>query len=211
MKLTETIVAGLVLAAGKNELVVSDNATTGLYFRIRRGAKGKIRRTWFFRYAGGKPSVDYPATNLTAGRKWAGQLQAKVRLGGNPAQERREGKDRALATMGAVLPGYLEHKRPLMRLPSYDQGQRHLAKYYAPLHRYPLTAITLAIVSTRTAAIAVESGATTAKNSWRSLHALLVWCIRHGLISSNPAVGIELLPDRKRDRILSATSSQRYG
>ena len=205
MKLTEKAVAELTLDPSKGERVESDEDTTGLYFRIRRGAKGKIKRTWFFRYAGGKPSVDYPAYNLAAARKWAGQLQAQVRLGGNPAQDRREGKDRALQTLGALLPGYLDHKRQMLRPGSYVQVQRHLMKYYAPLHRYPLAAITPAMVGTRCTAIAAASGATTAKNSCRSLHAFFVWCLRRNLVDSNPAVGIEHQPDRKRSRVLSAS------
>jgi integrase len=207
MKLTEKIVAALTLPPppGKDELVVSDDDTTGLYFRIRRNGNGKIKRSWFYRYPGGKPSVGYPAFTLTAARVWAGQMQAKVRLGGNPAQERREGKDRALSTMGSVLPAYLEHKQRMLRPRPYDQVQRHLNKYFAPLHRYPLTAITLTMVAARSAAIASTSGATTAKNSCRSLHAFFVWCSLRGLIDRNPAVGIEHQPDRKRDRVLSAS------
>jgi integrase len=205
LQLTEKIVAALTLSPGKRERVESDDATTGLYFRIRRGAKGKITRTWFYRGRGFKPSIDYPAHNLTAARKWAGQLQGKVRLGQDPAQERREGKARALATMGAVLPAYLGHKRQMLRPRPYVQVERHLTKYYAPLHRYPLTAITMVTISARCAAIAAESGATTAKNSWRSVHAFFVWCLRRGLISSNPAVGVEHRPDRKRDRVLTAS------
>jgi integrase len=205
MKLIEKILAGLEPEPGKSERVESDDDTTGLYFRIRRGTKGKLKRNWFYRGGNFKLSVDYPAYNLTAARKWAGTLQAKVRLGGNPAQERREGKDRARQTMGAVLGAYLEHKRPLVKPRTFAELERHLTKHYASLHRYPLTGITLATISARSAKIAVDSGATTAKNSWRSLHAFFVWCCRRGFTSSNPAVGVEHRPDRKRDRVLNAS------
>ena len=204
MKLTEKIVAALTLAAGKTERVESDDDTTGLYFRMRRNGQGKIKRSWFFRYAGGKPSVDYPAYNLVAARTWAGQMQAKVRLGGDPAQERREGKDRAAVTMGATLPAYFDHKRALMRPRSFEQVQRHLGKNFAPLHRHPMTGITLAIVAARITAIVVGNGPTEAKNSLRSVHAFFMWASRRGLISSNPAIGVELPPDRKRSRVLNA-------
>jgi integrase len=207
MKLTEKILAELKPKPGKNERIESDDDTTSLYFRVRRGTKGKLKRSWFFRGRGDgfRLSVDYPAYNLTAARKWAGKLQAKVRLGGDPAQERREGKERASQTMAAVLPAYLEHKRPLVKVRTFAELERHLTKHYAPLHRYPLSAITLATISARSAKIAADSGATTAKNSWRSLHAFFVWCCRRGLVSSNPAIGVEHRPDRKRDRVLSAS------
>jgi hypothetical protein len=67
----------------------------------------------------------------------------------------------------------------------------------------PLTAITLTMVAARSAAIASTSGATTAKNSCRSLHALCGVAAR--VDRRNPAVGIEHQPDRKRDRVLSAS------
>jgi integrase len=205
VKLTEKIVAELMLPSDKNERVESDDITTGLYLRLRRNKKGKIKRGWFYRFKQGKLSVDYPAYNLAAARIWAGQMQAKLRLGGDLTQERREGKDRAASTMGSVLPSYLEHKRQMLRPRPYDQVQRHLNKCFAPLHRYPLTAITHVMVAARAATIATDSGHTTSKNACRSAHAFFSWCNRRGLISGNPAVGIEHRPDRKRDRILSAS------
>jgi integrase len=204
MKLTEKIVAELFLPAGKPEYVVSDGDTTGLYFRLRRGAKGKIKRTWFFRYSGGKSSVDYPAYNLTAARKWAGQLQAKVRLGGDPAQERREAQVKSLATMGATLPAYLDHKRQMLRPRSFEEVERHLTKHYQPLHRHPLAALTVALVASCDAAIAAERGGAAARNAGRSLHAFLTWCFKRGLVDRNPAAGLEHRSPRRRDRVLAA-------
>ena len=149
-------------------------------------------------------SVDYPAYNLTAARKWAGQLQAKVRLGQDPAQERRASKVEALATMGAMLPTYLQHKRQMLRPRSFEEIERHLTKHYAPLHRHPLAALTVALVATRDAAIATECGFTAARNAGRSLHAFLAWCFKRGLIDRNPAAGIEHRPPRRRNRVLAA-------
>jgi integrase len=128
-----------------------------------------------------------------------------LRLGGDPAQERREGQARALETMAAVLPAYLAHKRTMVRPRSLVEIERHLTVYYQPLHRHPLSAITPAMVSARCAAIAASSGGATAKNSWRSLHAFFFWAVRQGLMERNPAVGIQHPPDHKRDRILTAS------
>jgi integrase len=61
------------------------------------------------------------------------------------------------------------------------------------------------MVAARSAAIAKDSGATTAKNSWRSAHAFFLWCLKRGLIERNPAVGVEHRPDRKRDRVPTAS------
>ena len=203
MKLTDKAVAALALRPGERERVESDDATTGLYIRLRAGANGTSKR-WLFRYSRGgrqhKFSFDYPAFNLAAARKQVGELQAKRRLGSDPAEDRRAGYADAFQTMGAVLPGYLEHKRALVKPRSFAELQRHLTKHYAPLHRHPLGAITMAMVTAVGAAIARDSGLTTAKNSWRSLHAFFGWALKQGLIERNPAVGVEHPPDRKRER-----------
>jgi integrase len=208
MKLTDKAVAALTLRPGERERLVADDDMTGLRLRIRQGADGVTKR-WVYRYSrrGQQHSftLDLAGHNLAAARKRVGDLQARLRLGQDPAQQRRDGKARALETMEAELPAYLAHKHQLLRPRSYREVERHLQKYYQPLHRHPLRAITLAMVTTRCAAITTNSGATTAKNSWRSLHAFFDWALRQGLVERNPAVGVELPPDRKRDRILTAS------
>ena len=111
----------------------------------------------------------------------------------------------AFQTMGAVLPGYLEYKRALVKPRSFAELQRHLTKHYAPLHRHPLGAITMAMVTAVGTAIARDGRLTTAKNSWRSLHAFFSWALKQGLIERNPAVGVEHPPDRTRERVLTAS------
>jgi integrase len=208
MKLTDKIVAALTLRAPERERLIADDDMTGLRLRIRAGAKGVTKR-WVYKYSRGGTqhsfTLDYPGHGLTSARKRAGELQARLRLGQDPAQDRREGKARALETMDAVLPAYLAHKRQMVRPRSYAELERHLTVYYQPLHRHPLPAITPAMVSARCAAITAASGATTAKNSWRSAHAFFFWAVRQGLMERNPAVGVEHAPDRKRDRLLTAT------
>ena len=114
MKLTDKIVAVLTLKPGETERLIADDDMTGLRLRLRRGAKG-ITKRWVYKYSRGAQqhsfTLDWPAHNLTAARKRAGELQAKLRLGQDPAKERRAGKAEALATMGAVLLTYLQHKR----------------------------------------------------------------------------------------------------
>jgi hypothetical protein len=179
----------LTLRAGERERLVADDEMTGLRLRIRAGAKG-ITKRWVYKYSRGGTqhsfTLDYPGNNLTSARKRAGELQARLRLGGDPAQERREGQARALETMEAVLPAYLAHKRAMVRPRSLVEIERHLTVYYQPLHRHPLSAITPAMVSARCAAISAGSGTPTAKNSRRSLHAFFNWALRQGLLERNP-------------------------
>jgi integrase len=208
VKLTEKLIAALTLRQGERERLIADDEMTGLRLRLRAGAKG-ITRTWVYKYSqrGHQRSFtfDHIGHSLAAARKRAGELQARLRLGQDPAQVRAEGRARAAETMRVVLPTYLTHKRMALKPRSYGEVERHLLRYFKTLHPYPLRQITPAMVATRYAAIAAGSGSTTANNSWRSLHAFLDWALRQSLIDRNPAVGTERAPDRRRDRILNAT------
>jgi len=207
MKLTDHVISSLTLRPGETERLVADEGVTGLRLRLRQGAKG-VTRTWVFKYSqsGQQRSftLDHAAASLAAARKWAGGLQAKLRLGKDPAQDRSEGRARAQETMGAVLPAYLAAKRLTLKPRSYIETKRHLERDCKPLHGHPLRALTPAMVATRYGSIAEISGNTTATNVLRALHAFLVWGMRHGYLDRNPAIGVERRPVRARDRVLSA-------
>jgi len=207
MKLTEKTVAGLKLPPGVDERLFSDDDLTGLSLRLRRGANG-VARSWVYRYAiagaSRKVTFDFAGHNLTAARKRAGDLQARLRLGHDPAQQRARTRADAEQTVVAALQTYLPQKRLTLRPRSYTEVERHLLTYWKPLHRLPLRTVTARDVNARYLAVAKDSGRTTATNSWRSLSAFFGWCLRQGLVERNPTLGVERFPDRKRDRVLSA-------
>jgi integrase len=207
MKLTDKAVAALTLRRGERERLIADDDMTGLRLRLRQGRKG-VTRTWVYKYSQGgqQRSFTFNQAGLTlaAARKRAGELQARLRLGQDPAQERLAGHTRAAETMASALQVYLPIKRGQLKPRSYGEVERHLLAHCKPLHRHPLRNITPAMVASRYAAIAAGSGATTANNTWRSLHAFLDWALRQGQLERNPAVGLERRPDRKRSRILTA-------
>ena len=153
----------------------------------------------------GRPSI------WRAARKQIGELQAKRRLGFDPAADRRGGQALAFQTMGAVLPAYLAYKRAMVRPRSFVELQRHLMKHYAPLHRHPLSSITMPMVAAVGTAIAKDSGSTTAKNAWRSLHAFMAWALRQGLIERNPAVGVSTRRTASASGCSPRPRSGRYG
>jgi integrase len=207
MKLTEKVIAGLTLPHGIDERLFSDDDLTGLYLRLRRGANG-VARAWVYRYmvAGTQRKIifDFAGHNLAAARKRAGDLQARIRLGHDPAQERAQTRADVAQTVEATLRTYLPLKRQALRPRSYIEVERHLLTYFKALHRVPLRLVKVSDVSARYLAIANTSGRTTATNSWRSLAAFFDWCLRQGLIERNPCLGVERFADRKRDRVLSA-------
>jgi integrase len=207
MKLTEKVVAGLKLPAGIDDWLVSDDDLTGLNLRLRRGAKG-VAKSWLYRYAIAgterRITFDFAGHNLAAARKRAGDLQARIRLGHDPAQERAQTRIDAEQTVAATLRTYLPQKKLTLRPRSYIEVERHLLIYWEPLHRLPLRLVAIRDVSARYLTIADTNGRTTATNSWRSLSAFFDWCLRQGLTERNPCLGVERFPDRKRDRVLSA-------
>src|SRR5262245_61852636 len=129
MKLTEKVVAGLKLPAGVDDWLVSDDDLTGLNLRLRRGAKG-IARSWIYRYtiagAERRLTFDFAGHNLAAARKRAGDLQARIRLGHDPAEERARTRADVEQTVAATLQTYLPQKKLTLRPRSYTEVERHL-------------------------------------------------------------------------------------
>ena len=97
MKLTEKAVVQRDLPAELDEQFISDDDLTGLYLRLRRGAASVVK-SWVYRYtvagARHKETVDFAGHSLAAARKWAGDLQARVRLGYDPGRERAQARTR---------------------------------------------------------------------------------------------------------------------
>jgi integrase len=207
MKLTEKIIAGLKLPEGVDERLFSDDDLTGLSLRLRRGVRG-IARSWVYRYAiagaSRKVTFDFAGHNLAAARKRAGDLQARIRLGHDPAQERAQTRADVGQTLAATLKVYLPQKKLNLRPRSYEQVERHLLTHCEPLHRLPLRLISTPDVSERHLAIANASGRTAATNVLRSLSAFFDWSLRQGRVERNPCLGVERFPDRRRDRVLNA-------
>jgi integrase len=207
MKLTEKIVAGLELPAGVGERLFSDDELTGLSLRLRRGANG-VSKSWVYRYAiAGVPrklTLDFAGHNLAAARKRAGDLQARIRLGHDPAQERAQTRADVGQTVEATLKTYLPQRKLTLRPRSYIEVERHLLVKFEPLHRLPLRLVVTRDVSAQHLAIASDSGRTTATNSMRSLSTFFAWCLRQGLIEHNPCLGVDRFPIHERERVLSA-------
>jgi len=167
-----------------------------------------VTRKWVYRYkdAAGIHSFtrDTAGTTLAAARKWAAGLQAMRRVGRDPAQEREQGRQLAEQTFGATLKVYLPMKAELVRASTRSEIERHLLVHLAPLHRLPLRSITTGVLSTRLAAIAKDSGATTADNVRRALNAFWVWALRRGLVETSPVAGVERRKAKSRTRVLDA-------
>src|SRR5262249_25034556 len=142
------------------------------------------------------------ALSLVQARKTASELHAMVRLGRDPAGEKAEGRVREAETVGAVLKAYLPHKRMHLRPRSYTEIERHLLKHCRQLHGLQLTKVDRRTIATQIAALA-KTGQVTANRVRTSLSAFFAWCIREGLVESNPVLGTSRSPEKSRNRVLS--------
>ena len=90
-----------------------------------------------------------------------------------------------------------------MKWRSYVEVERHLLKNCKSLHSLPLVKVDRRAVATRICRDRVNSGAVTANRTRASLSAFFAWCMREGLLDSNPVIGTSQQPEKSRDRVLS--------
>jgi integrase len=204
MKLQQNTIAELVPPNGQAEAIISDDDTPGLYLRIR--ASG--HRSWLFQYKVARkvkrvPLGDITVVSLARARKAAGDLHARVRLGGDPVEEKAEGIRRSSNTMLPAINAYLADAGDKVRASSLKQKKVHLLKHCAPFHNMELAKIDRRAVSERMKTIKSKSGPTASNRTRSSLAAFYSWAIREGLTDSNPAAGGNEAVERSRDRVLT--------
>ena len=102
--------------------------------------------------------------DVGAARTKAKDLLAHVRLGGDPATEKRSHRARAAETFAAILPRYLVGKQRDCRQSSFKQIERRLWKLAQPLHPLPITAIDRRTIASLVAAVADSNGPSAATN-----------------------------------------------
>ena len=202
MRLTAGTLDNIKLASGVTDRIIFDDDVPGFGIRVR--ASGA--QTWIFQYKiGGRTRRlvlgQVSAIKLAKARDIAGELHAKVRLGGDPASEKREKIHRTLDTFGALSNRFLEQYRARPR--TKNEVGRHLRKYAALLHPMPVDAITLRDVAALLAKVDKASGAVTANRVRATLSTLFSWAMREGLALSNPVANTNKREERARDRVLS--------
>ena len=135
VKLTQPIVNGLTLPSGKTDAIFFDDDVPGFGLRLRAGGK----RSWIFQYQIGTKQRrmslgTVPALTLTAARKTAAELHARVKMAEDPAAAKRESQRRANDTVEAMLRLFLPEKKQTLRPSSYITLERHMLRYAKPLH-----------------------------------------------------------------------------
>jgi integrase len=203
MKLNDKAVAALTLPKGKAEALFYDDDVPLFAVRLRAGGSAR----WVFQYRLGvkqRRQTLGPVSAMSAAtaRKLATALYHRVKVGQDPVGEKDEGRARAAETMDAALRVYMQRQRERLKPLSYRQFERHLVKHCRPLHGLQLAKIDRRAIATRLTAIAAKSGPIEANRVRTSLSAFYAWCIREGLVESNPVIGTERRPERSRSRVL---------
>jgi integrase len=209
MKLTERGIAQHRPPTGKADHIVFDEDLAGFGLRYRDG-----RRTWIFQYAfgGGDGRVNrrltfgnFPDLTPTKARSIAADLSAKVRLGQDPAADKKLRHADARNNFGRLVAGYLDFKKNEVRDSSYGELERYLDRYAKPLHALPASSVDLKRIADLLDIIAKERGAVSANRARTSLSAMFSWAMRKGLHDHNPVANTEPRKEQTRHRVLTDT------
>jgi integrase len=209
MKLTAKAVATLTLPAGKTDVIHFDDALPRFGFRIRKGAGGKVLRSWIvqYRHAGqGRRMTLKGVLSAEQARSMAAKLLAKVELGEDPQEAKLDRRHRDANTFRAVVADFLAMKKRELRASSFSDLARYLVNpaYFGPLHALPLDKIGRRDVAARLVAITREHSSIVAAHARTALSGLFGWALAHGLCESNPVIGtLKPQGSRPRERVLS--------
>src|SRR5215831_12782862 len=142
MRLTTKNIAELKLPVGTADTVFWDDDIAGFGLRVRNGGA----KTWIYRYRIGKKQRSLTlgsakAVPLALARANAGRLEARVRLGDDPALDKETARAAANEFVGALIDQYLDARRNDWRLNSLREVKRHLLVHAKPLHGLPVAAV----------------------------------------------------------------------
>jgi hypothetical protein len=210
LRLTAKAVAGLVMPAGKTDVIFFDDAMPGFGYRLRLGAGGKVLRSWVvqYRHAGATRRLLLGAAEVLgpdAARAMARKALGRVANGADPQAERSDRRARNRHTLKAVVDDFLAMKQREVRPRTYTELVRYLSgPYFKPLHTLPLDQITKKDIAARLVVIGRENGSIVAARARAQLSGLFTWALAHGLCEVNPVVGT-LAPkgSQPRNRVLS--------
>jgi integrase len=206
MKLTLKTAAAAGLLPGATDVVHWDDDLAGFGLRVRKGGS----RVWIYRYRIGRKQFvmtlgDARAVPLPVARANAADCQARVRLGRNPAAEKKAARIETNVVVGPLVDQYLDARAEKWRPNSSREVRRHLLNYARPLHGLPVSSLSLRVISDLLTTVKKKSGSVTSNRLRASLAAFLGWIIRTGirLPDGNSAALAERFAEKSRSRVLS--------
>ena len=209
MRLDAKTTAALALG-DKQDVIHFDDTLTGFGFRLRRGAGGKMLRSWIVQYrrAGASRRMLIGSADVLSAeqaRAKAKKELAAAALGEDPQADKSERRNKDRVTMRSIVEQYLGHRESDWRAPTLRDNTRYLTgPYFKPLHGMAIDKITRRDVASRLIAIKREHSAIVAAAARSKLSAFFVWAMRQGLLENNPVIGTEPPKHAKpRERVLS--------
>lgn len=206
MKLTTKSIASAQLPKGKSDAIFFDSELPGFGLRLRESGV----RVFVYQYRLGRMTRRMSlgvatAATLVAARKTAGALQAKVRLGGDPAMDKVNAKAAAADTFGTLIDKYIKERKADWRPKTEIEARYNLSNKAASLHAMPITAISQRNVADLLDKIADEAGAVTANRVRKNMAAFFAWAIQRSveLPKGNVAANTGKRPEKSRERVLS--------
>jgi integrase len=205
MKLSTDTLKTLVLPAGVKEKTFWDPSLPGFGVRLR--ATGATSFIVQYDIAGRtrKVTLGVPRSlSIGSARAQARDLLAKIRLGGDPAADRRTQRAAAAETFGALLPRYLILKQGTCRPGTFAQLEHRLQGLARPLHPQAVSTIDRRTIAALLSAIGERNGPSAAVNTHSSLTNYFAWLMGEGLLDENPMLGVNRPPGGKaRERVLT--------
>jgi len=204
MKLTARTATGEKLPAGKVDHLLFDDAIPGFGLRLRAGGS----RVWVYQYKVGSQQRRMVIGKVRAipadkARQIATDLYAKVRLGSDPAHDKKMARSTAVLTFGSIADQFLAWQKARMRPRSYVETERHILKNAKPLLSMPMAAVDRATIAVRLREITDHSGPVQANRTRSTLAALFVWAMKEGLADNNPAANTNKHAEQSRERVLA--------
>jgi integrase len=204
MKLTQAAVDNLDLG-GKSDAIYFDDALPGFGIRIR--ASGS--RSWIYQYkiagATRRMVIGNGAMKVVEARAVAIKLHSKVKLGDDPAAEKRTKIERSAHTFGSIADAYLAAKQRALRPRSFVEIKRHLEWHAAPLRALPIDVVDQRSIAKHLARIEAAGGPTARNRARSTWSAMYSWAMREGLMAVNPVIntGKSERTELARDRVLT--------
>ena len=202
MQFTVKTTAGVKLD-GKTERIVFDEDIKGFGLRLREGGS----RTWIYQYRIGSKQRrmvlgSAKSVPLGVARENAGRLEARVKLGGDPAMDKEAARRSADETFGVLVEQYMASRRSKWRPNTEREVTRHLMKYAKSLHRFPIAAVSQKNVADLLDNLA---GDATRNRVRANLSTFFSWAIKKGidLPKGNIASYTEKHKENSRTRVLS--------
>ena len=206
LKLTQRKLPTLVLPAGKAEVIHFDEDLPGFGLRLRGNAK-----TFVVQYKIGpqhrRMTIGSTAQlSLEQARNEARKIQAKVRLGEDPASEKQEAVAALADRFEARMRDYLTQQKSKLRPSSYHRTEAHFLDHWKPLHTLPITRIDRQTVVARLDNLVADRGPAAADRARAVLSAFFTWAMKKGIVEANPVAVTERPYNPKtkaRKRVLS--------